>query len=68
MQGGHCMAKFMAEEYTKQLEISNSCDTCKKVPLPKLGKDSRYLFISYSHKDYKLVYKDLAHLYEGKAL
>lgn len=59
------MAKFMAEEYTKQLEISSSCDTCKKVPLPKLGKDSRYLFISYSHKDYKLVYKDLAHLYEG---
>ena len=57
------MSKFNAEEYKKKLQESTSCETCEKVPLPKLKKNTRYIFISYSHKDYKKVYSDLVDLY-----
>lgn len=57
------MPNFDVEAYKKQLETSASCDTCQKVPSPKLEEDTRYIFISYSHKDYKKVYADLAELY-----
>ena len=45
------MQEFSAEEYKKRLAMSADCDTCEKVPLPKLGDSKRYIFISYSHKD-----------------
>ncbi len=59
------MSNFNAEEYKKKLEASTSCETCEKVPVSKLKKNSHYIFISYSHKDYKKVYSDLADLYES---
>ena len=59
------MAEFVAEEYKKLLEASTSCDTCEKVPIKKLDEGDSYIFISYSHKDYKKVYADLADLYES---
>ena len=58
------MPEFDVEQYLQQLETSTSCHTCPKVPSPKLGKKERYIFISYSHKDYKQVYADLAQLYD----
>ncbi len=59
------MSKFNAEEYKKQVSESTSCDKCDKIPAVELKKDSEYIFISYSHKDYKKVYCDLADLYES---
>lgn len=59
------MPKFNAEEYRKKLEKSTSCETCEKIPVSKLNSKTRYIFISYSHKDYKKVYSDLAYLYES---
>ena len=40
------MANFDAEEYKKQLALSSSCETCEKVPMPKLGPNDFYIFIS----------------------
>lgn len=57
------MPEFDAEAYKQRLDASSSCTECEKVPLPKLGEKERYIFISYSHKDYKQVYADLAELY-----
>lgn len=59
------MKRFSAEAYKRKLEESTSCENCEKVPLDKLKEDSQYIFISYSHKDYKMVYRDLADLYES---
>lgn len=56
------MPEFDVEQYLQQLAASTSCEECK-VLSPKLGKKDRYIFISYSHKDYKQVYADLAQLY-----
>lgn len=58
------MPEFSALEYKEKLQRSNSCEECEKVPMPKLGPNREYIFISYSHKDYKKVYSDLADLYE----
>ena len=59
------MARFCAQDYKERLAASESWRTCEKVPLPKLYDKSHYIFISYSHKDYKQVYADLADLYEN---
>lgn len=59
------MVKFVAAEYKERLALSTSCETCEKVPLPKETANDSYVFISYSHKDYKKVYCDLADLYES---
>ncbi len=59
------MSDFNAAEYKKELEESQSCETCRKVPHLKIGDNTRYIFISYSHKDYKKVYSDLADMYES---
>ena len=58
------MSEFNLEEYLQQLELSHDIDNCKKVPVPEIENDQNYIFISYSHKDYKSVYYDLAHLYD----
>ena len=54
------MKEYELDEYLEMLEASRSCSNCKKVRPPKLEKDTRYIFISYAHKDYKKVYADLA--------
>ena len=59
------MRIFNAEEYIKALASSTSCQTCEKVPLPHIGADEDYIFISYAHRDYKKVYADIAVMYEA---
>lgn len=54
---------FNAEEYKKQLLASTDIKSCPKVPLPQINENENYIFISYSHKDYKHVYADLADMY-----
>ena len=57
------MDGFEIESYLQQVSDSAGIEECPKVPVPSIGKNQNYLFISYSHKDYKEVYSDLAHLY-----
>lgn len=57
------MAEFDALEYIEKLNQSDDINSTPKVPLPSYG-DENFVFISYSHKDYKAVYADLAQLYE----
>ena len=59
------MPQFDVKGYKERLAVSQSCDTCEKVPSPKIDENTRYIFISYSHKDYKQVYIDLAELYNS---
>lgn len=59
------MKMFHAETYKEALKTATCCDTCEKVPLPELEETTRYVFISYSHKDFQKVYADLADLYES---
>lgn len=59
------MAAFQAEEYKKKLATATSIDKCEKVPLHHCAEGGRYVFISYSHRDYKQVYADLADLYDA---
>ena len=56
---------FNAAEYKALLSQADSIQCCPKVPLPQIGEDQNYIFISYSHKDYKKVYADLADMYEA---
>ena len=58
------MVEFNCEEYLQQVVSSESIEDCPKVPIPSISKNQNYLFISYSHKDYKAVYSDLANLYD----
>ncbi len=57
--------QFCADEYKKLLKNSESIQSCPKVPLPLFDDNQNYIFISYSHKDYKKVYADLADMYEA---
>ena len=57
------MSEFNLEAYLEDVRKSPDIDNCPKVPVPKIEKDQNYIFVSYSHKDYKEVYYDLAHLY-----
>ncbi len=59
------MDNFIAKEYKEILASSTTCESCEKVPMKKLTDNESYIFISYSHKDYKKVYNDLADLYES---
>lgn len=57
------MHEFILEDYLQELSASETIDDCLKVPIPDFQRNQNYLFISYSHRDYKAVYSDLAHLY-----
>lgn len=57
--------KFYAETYKKELNTSTDINKCPKVPVPPIAEQQNYIFISYSHKDYKAVYSDLADMYEA---
>ncbi len=54
---------FDVAAYQTKLGASQSIADCEKVPMPPLRDDQNYVFISYSHRDYKAVYSDLAVLY-----
>ena len=56
---------FCAEEYKKLLAKSETISDMEAVPLPLVRDDQNYIFISYSHQDYKQVYSDLADMYEA---
>lgn len=58
------MALFNSEDYIKKVMESESIDDCPKVPLPEIDEKQNYIFISYSHRDYKQVFSDLALMYE----
>ena len=57
------MANFNYEKYQEALLKSESIEDCDKVPLPQISEEQDYIFISYSHRDYKQVYSDLAYMY-----
>lgn len=59
------MANFSAEEYKKDLEGTSSIEQLGQKLFIEPRKDQSFVFISYSHKDYKLVYQDLADLRES---
>jgi len=54
---------FDVEQYIKKLEQSEHIQDCESVPVPVITEKQNYIFVSYSHKDYKKVYEDLAYLY-----
>ncbi|MBR5314223.1 MAG: toll/interleukin-1 receptor domain-containing protein, partial [Clostridia bacterium] len=59
------MSTFNCKEYQESLLHSKDITDCERVPVPKCAKHQNYIFISYSHKDYKRVYHDLAAMYEA---
>jgi len=59
------MNAFNASGYITALMASSSIENCTPVPLPDVGPNENFLFISYSHADYKQVYSDLALLYSA---
>lgn len=56
---------FDVGAYLQVLEQSSGISTCDPVPLPEIAKNQNYLFISYSHRDYKKVYAALAVMYHA---
>lgn len=50
-------------KYRENLYKTKSIEECEKIPTPKINSDQNFIFISYSHKDYKQVYSDIANLY-----
>lgn len=58
--------QFALNDYKNELLCSESIDTCSRVPIPKINDNENYIFISYSHKDYKYVFSDLADMYSSK--
>lgn len=56
---------FDVEAYLQQLERASGISMCDPVPVPDIGENQNYLFISYSHQDYKKVYADLAVMYHA---
>ena len=56
---------FNVDNYISLLLSSDSITTCDAVPLPEISDNQNYIFISYSHRDYKQVYTDLAVMYHA---
>lgn len=56
---------FCSKEYKELLPSVQDINSCPKVPLPQIGSDQNYIFISYSHEDFKQVYSDIADMYEA---
>lgn len=59
------MAEFSAEAYKQVLAASADLLSCEKIPVPKDYNKKDFIFISYSHKDYRQVYAELADLHES---
>ena len=49
--------------YREELFKTNSIEECVKLPTSEINGEQNYIFISYSHKDYKEVYSDIANLH-----
>lgn len=56
---------FNVDRYISHLLSSDSITNCDVVPLPEISDNQNYIFISYSHQDYKQVYADLAVMYHA---
>lgn len=56
---------FDVDAYLKKLEQTDSILFCEAVPVPAIADNQNYIFVSYSHQDYKRVYADLAVLYRS---
>ena len=52
------------EEKIKRIEQTESLNEVSLECLPPVQTD-KYYFVSYSHKDYKLVYKDIFYLQQN---
>lgn len=48
------------EDYIERFRTSKSISDCKPVPIDEITDTQDFLFVSYSHHDYKKVYEDLA--------
>lgn len=48
------------ERYIRELRNSASISRCAAVPVEEIADTQDFLLVSYSHKDYKKVYEDLA--------
>lgn len=59
-ESGEQLSKL--EVYRRMLEKAEDIDACEKVAAFEPDGQHNYLFISYSHKDYKQVYSDIANL------
>ncbi len=49
----------------QQILSSNNFEECPKPPMIRLRDDDNYVFISYSHKDYKAVFCDLLEFHKA---
>lgn len=56
---------FNVDTYLTQLQASSGITGCDAVPVPDIGENQNYIFISYAHQDYKQVYEDLAVMYHA---
>ena len=54
------MQNQLLDEYMRKLRESKSISECEAIPVDEISNEQAFLFISYSHKDYKEVYADLA--------
>lgn len=54
------MQERYLDEYIRKLRESTGIEDCEAVPVEEVSDQQDFLFISYSHKDYKQVYEDLA--------
>ncbi len=59
------MSDINYELLKQQILSSNSFDECPKPPMTDYPKGANYVFISYSHKDYKAVYCDLLEFHKA---
>lgn len=53
------------EKLKENIINSQDSNASVKVPNPSFNEDQNYVFISYSHKDYKSVYCDLVEMYKN---
>ena len=61
----NAVGNFDLKQYLTELDKSESINTCPKVPRPTINEEQNYIFISYSHSDYKSVYAALAYMYDS---
>lgn len=54
------MLRQSFEGYINNLRNSKDISDCEVVPVAEITDEQDFLFISYSHRDYKKVYEDLA--------
>lgn len=63
MMGIEKMKIFDAKAYKEKVQKSTCIKDCEKIEIPENWEGKKYIFISYSHENYKQVYCDLADMY-----